>query len=75
MHDQRAQRYWVAMHWNGGLVETRHNHKRTYATDFFYKMWYNSIEKCFWGEFLVANIDTSRQKYAWPYFILWQIKG
>ena len=42
------------MHWNGGLVEARHNHKhqmfstqQTCATDFFLNMWYDSIEKCF----------------------------
>ena len=42
------------MHWNGGLVEARHNHKHhvfsaqhTCATVFFFKMWYDSVEKCF----------------------------
>ena len=40
----------VAMHWNGGLVEARHHHEsrvlsaqRTYATNFFLKLWYESI--------------------------------
>ena len=79
---QRARRYQIAMHWNGGLVEARHNHKRqvfsaqhTYATDFFLHLWYDSIEKCFFGEFLVANIARTCQKYAWTYFVSWQIKG
>ena len=41
------------MDWNGGPVETRHHHvnrvitaQHTYATDFFLKMWYDSIVKC-----------------------------
>ena len=57
------------MHWNGGLVETLIHHKHhvfpfqhTCATDFYLRMWYDSIAKCFFfGEFLVANTATSRQ--------------
>ena len=44
------------MHWNGGLVEARHNHKHqvfsrqhTCATVFFLKMWYDSV--AFWRIF------------------------
>ena len=48
----RARHVYVAMHWNGGLVEASHYNvnrvlsaKHTYATDFFLKLWYDSFAK------------------------------
>ena len=42
MYVWRARPGWVAMHWNGDLVEARHHHvsrvlsaQHTYAIDFF----------------------------------------
>ena len=56
-HDQRARGCKVTMHWNGGLVEARHPNmhcvfsiQHTCATDFFLKVWYDSIEKCFFSK-------------------------
>ena len=53
-YDQQARRWQVTVHWNGGLVEDRHHHKHlvfsaqhTFATDFFLKMWYDSIQNAF----------------------------
>ena len=41
-----------------GLVEARHHHKHpvfstqhSFATDFYLKMWYDSIKNAFWGIF------------------------
>ena len=70
------------MHWNGGLVEARHPNmhwvfsiQHTSTTDFFLKMWYDSIEKCFFRALLVANTTTSCPKFAWPVFHLPANKG
>ena len=43
--------------------------------DFFLKMWYDSIEKCFFGKFVAATATTSREKCVWRCFHLVANKG
>ena len=47
----------------------------TYATDFYSKMWYDSIEKCilqiFLRQILVQVVKNGHENI----FIMWQIKG
>ena len=70
------------MHWNGGLVEARHHPmsrelsaQHTYATDFFLKLWHDSIVKCILGNFS-RKIQAQAVKNVHDHiFILWQIKG
>ena len=63
------------MHWNGGLVETRHHHvsrvlsaQHTYATDFFFKLWYDSNAKCILQNFSRKLFAQAIHKCAWPDF-------
>ena len=67
---------------NGDLVEARHHHvsrvfsaQHTYATDFFLKLWYDSIVKCILDNF-PRNILAQAVKNVHEHiFILWKIKG
>ena len=83
MHDQRARRCEIKMHWNDGLVDARHPDmhcvfatQHTCATDFFLEMWYDFIEKCFffwntWCQILPHALKNPHDHiYTFP-----QIKG
>ena len=70
------------MHWNGGFVEARHHHvsrvlsaQHTYATDFFLKLWYDSIVKCSIDNFSRKILVQALKNVHDHIFILWQIKG
>ena len=70
------------MHWNDGLVEARHHHvnhvisaQHTYATDFFLKLWYDSIVKCILHNFSRKILAQAVKNMHDNIFILWQIKG
>ena len=70
------------MHWNGGLVEARHHHvtrvlsaQHTNATDFFLKLWYNSIVKCILDNFSRKILAQAVKNVHDHNFILRQIKG
>ena len=80
-YDQLARRWQVTMHCNGGLVEARHHHKHlvfsaqhTFATDYFLRMWHDSIKICIL-EIFGCKYYRKPSKCAWSYFILWQIRG
>ena len=70
------------MHWNAGLVEARPHHEsrvlsvqHTYATDFFLKLWYDSIVKCILDNFSRKLLAQAVKNVHDHIFILWQIKG
>ena len=70
------------MHWNDGLVEARHHHvirvfsaQHTYATDFFLKLWYDSIVKCILHNFSRKRLAQAVKIMHDHIFIPWQIKG
>ena len=46
------------------VLSTQH----TYATDFFLKLWYDSILKCILDNSSRKNNSASSQKCVWPYF-------
>ena len=70
------------MHWNGGLVEARHHHvsrllsaQHTYATDFFLKLWYDSVVKYILNNFSRNILAQAVKNVQDHILILWQIKG
>ena len=70
------------MHWNDGLVEACHHHvsrvfsaQHTYATDFFFKLWYDSIVKYILHNFSRKILAQAVKNMHDHIFILWQIKG
>ena len=70
------------MHWNGGLVEARRHHEsrvlsaqHTYETDFFFKLWYDSIVKCILNNCSRKILAQAVKNVHDHIFILWQIKG
>ena len=70
------------MHWNGGLVEARHHHvsrllsaQHIYATDFFLKLWYDSVVKYILNNFSRNILAQAVKNVQDHILILWQIKG
>ena len=47
----------------------------TYATDFFFKLWYDSIVKCILHDFSRKILAQAVKNEHDHIFILWQIKG
>ena len=70
------------MDWNGARVEARHHHmsrvlsaQHTYATDFFLKLWYDSIVKYILDTFLHKMLARAVKNAHDHIFTLWQING
>ena len=65
-----------------GLVEAHHHHvsrvlsaQHTYATDFFLKLWCDSIVKCILDNFSRKILAQAVKNVDGHIFIIWQIKG
>ena len=70
------------MHWNGGRVEAHHHHvsrvlhaQYTYPTDFFLKLWHQSIVKCIYITFRKTMLAQVVKNVHDNIFVLCQIKS